>query len=145
MHDLLTKLASNLAVTSATVVGDAYDLKSQKNIGTGTPMFARVQVVEAFSGGTSLNMQTIISSAEALNADVRVLNSSGEIPVAELGLGAVHYVALTKSPRGVDWQRFLGLRLVPTGTFTTGRVTAHVVDSMDDNAQDELYETGRPM
>ena len=136
LYDLNTQVATALAVTSSAVVSDSVSLAVASDIGKGSNLNVHFQVVTAaFVSGTDLTLEVISATDGALTADVEVIGSAGTIAAADLTLNA-QFVARI-NPRSLSQTKgtHVGVRLTPTGTFSTGemdaRITPAAIDSRD--------------
>jgi hypothetical protein len=113
---------------------------STRDIGEGNDLAcARIQVVAAFTGGTSAEFQVIQADDAALTTNVTVIGSSGAIVVASLTAGARFAVEL--NPRiGSKGQRYLGGRTVNVGANTTGTIYMDIGPDIQDGQK--FYTNG---
>lgn len=124
---------------SAVVSTNTIDLLQSRDIGEGRDLYARAQIMTAFTGLTALEVQVIYADDAALSSNVTVAGSSGAIPVAQLTAGARFAIEL--NPRiASKGQRYMGLRYVPTGTGTAGAVFADIGIEVQDGAK--FYPSG---
>ena len=119
------------AVSGQTVTGtgnvlstNTIDLGVARDIGEGNDRLKlRAEVLTAFAGATSVEMQAIVADDAALSSNVTVIGTTGAIPLASLTAGARFAVEL--NPRiGSKSQRYLGVRYVIVGTGSAGAVFA---------------------
>ena len=121
-------LADGEAVTSATKYSTNFvDLTKTDGLQAFSELYLVVKVGTAFAGGTSLNFQLITASAAPSDeagtgiGTVTVEATSGDIATASLTENTI--VWKLKMPDKVSRQ-YLGLKIVPTGTFTGGNFKA---------------------
>lgn len=113
---------------TGTVAGEGAALK--RDIGPGTPIPLRVQVVEGFNTLTSLGVALQVSADEAFTSPVTV--NSQTLTLAELTAGAV-FGGLYYVPRGTNL-RYVRLNYTVTGTApTAGKITAGIVAGHQEN------------
>lgn len=82
--DTFTGQAPGTAANAIALSTNTIDLGSNRDVGEGSDLFMRVLNTVAYTAaatGTTLEIQAIISSAEALNANVTVIGSTGAINV----------------------------------------------------------------
>jgi hypothetical protein len=139
MLDKQTVLSDNQAVTTGTEVStNAYDMgaagtmpynygSAPHDIGSGTPVEVIVEVLTAFTAGTSLKVNLITSASSNLGTPTILCGSDA---VAEASLVAGYQFRLRAIPQGIG-QRYLGVQYVTVGTHSTGNVTAAVVLDRD--------------
>lgn len=96
-----------------------------KDFGRGNVPPLLVQVTEQFVGANgTVDFQLITATNEALTSGVKVIQTTGAIPIADLKPGYQPRLAI---PVGID-QRFLGLQyVIAVTTQTAGKVTAGLV------------------
>lgn len=126
---------SSIDTTGATDTGQIVDL------GEGQPLYLNLTVTTAFAGGTSAEFQAISSTAADLGTAVKVLASSGAIPIAKLTAGAKISVPIGKvDPR--DLQRYIGGQVTCVGTVTAGAVTGSISPFTGDRSEQVSYQSG---
>lgn len=120
--DKETLFAQNTAVTNAAVVGGTVvDLvKTGKHYKL--PGFLVVLIKEAFAGGTALEFQLVVADDPLLTVNSTVISSTGAIPLASLGNGAMFVLPL---PINFS-RRYVGVKAVPTGQFVAGKFDAFI-------------------
>lgn len=91
-----------------------------RDIGEGSDFaFGRFEVTTAAVGGTSIECQIITADDAALTTNVKVLGTTGAIPVASLVAGA-RFACDINPVIGSKGQRYIGARYVSVGTTTAG-------------------------
>lgn len=116
----------DLGATS-TVAGAPSALK--RDLGGAQDIPLLIQVVEAFTGGTSVEVQIQVDDNNAFSS-AKLVASSGAIPVAQLVAGYKFNPPVV--PLGTD-ERYMRLRYVVTGTPTAGRITAGIAAGLQTN------------
>lgn len=117
--DALLRLSDKQAITTTAASTNVVDTRDN-DIGAGRPLYLVLHVVEAFAGGTSLAVALQDSANNSTFADV-VVNPA--IPLAGLTLGKKVVLGL---PPGL--RRYLRANYTVSGTFSAGKVTAHITD-----------------
>lgn len=102
-------------------------IKVGGNIAKGTPVEVLCQVMEEFTGLTSLEVK--IQTCDTENGVYADIASSGAIAVANLVAG--YRFSLKFLPNGV--KKFIRLYYDVTGTGTAGTITAGVVDGVPES------------
>lgn len=127
------------ALSDASAVStDTIDLSVARDIGEGKDLYMHFAVTEAFAGGTSTEFQVIISDAADLSSP-QVVGSSGPVLTADLALN--DRVAVRINPLiGSLGKRYLGARYTTVGTNTAGKVTADIVETVQDGQK--FYASG---
>jgi hypothetical protein len=127
--DAQTKFSDAQAVTTGTQLStNAYDMGVARDVGRGRDLRVYCNVVTAFTGGTSLQVNIVESANSDLSAATAI--SSGVVTAeASLTAGAV----LVDAPLPKTSKRYLGLQFVTVGTHTAGAVTGGIVMSTDSN------------
>lgn len=127
--DAQTKFSDAQAVTSGTQVStNAYDMGVARDIGRGRDLRIYANVVTAFAGGTSLQVN-VIESANSDLSSATVIASGPTIAEASLTAGKVALdIALPQTSK-----RYVGLQFVSVGVHTAGAVTGGIVMNTDSN------------
>lgn len=102
---------------------------TKRDIGPGVPIPLRVQVVEDFTGLTSLTATLQVSATENFASPVNV--GAQTINLAQLKAGAV-FGGLYHVPVGTSL-RYVRLNYTVAGAGTAGKVTAGIVASHQEN------------
>lgn len=101
------------------------------DLGAGEALEVAISVLSAPTVGTTVKFQLIQADDAALTVNVQVINSTDDIPIATLPVGALiplHYDrAAPFAPK-----RFVGVRYVNTGAIATAIYTAAIVKSVQD-------------
>jgi len=125
--------------TNVTVLStNTIDLLANRDIAEGQGLFARMQVLAAFVGATSVEMQVITSAAAALTTP-NVIGTTGAIPLASLVAGSRFAAALTPKLASVG-QRYLGVQYVIIGAGTAGTVYTDIGLEIQDGQK--MYPSG---
>lgn len=124
-QDLFTPAAGTILSTNNIDL-----LAAVNNLGIGYPVRGIVNVEETFAGGTSINVQ-YIQSANANMSSPDVLAQSGVILLA--AIPAAGGAPLWDFPVPPNTKRYVGIQYVTVGDFTTGKVSAHLVEATDRN------------
>ena len=139
--DKLLRVSTDQAITVDAVSTDTIDLSVARDIGEGEELYMHFAVTEAFTaaGAATLTLQVIGSTAANLGSPV-VLGSTGPIALADLALGKRHAVRINPSIASLGY-RYLGANYdVATGPMLTGKVTADVVNTIQDGQK--FYASG---
>ena len=136
--DKLLRVSEDQAVTSTAVSTDTIDLVVARDMGEGTPLYMNFAVTTAMAGGTSIKFE-VITSASANLGSPTVIGSSDAILTAALTLGKNIVVRLNPDIAGKG-QRYLGARYTVSGTYSSGKITADVVETIGDGKK--FYASG---
>ncbi len=126
-------------VTGQTVTGtdtsvlstNNIDLLTARDIGKGEPLNVDIDVITAASGGTSVEVQFVEADNAALSSNLKVLGSTGAIPVATLVAGARLSMRVPRCDPNAA-KRYLGLRYVTVGAVAAGAYFATIVKDLAD-------------
>jgi len=133
------RVSTDQAVTTTAVSSDTIDLSVARDIGEGHDLYMNFAMTEAFAGGTSTTFEVIIADNAALSSNVTVVGSSNAVATASLTLGA--NVAVRINPLiGSLGKRYIGARYTVSGTNTAGKVTADIVETIQDGKK--YYASG---
>ena len=133
------RVSTDQAVTTTAVSSDTIDLSVARDIGEGHDLYMNFAMTEAFAGGTSTTFEVIIADNAALSSNVTVVGSSNAVATASLTLGA--NVAVRINPLiGSLGKRYIGARYTVFGTNTAGKVTADIVETIQDGKK--YYASG---
>ncbi len=127
--DAQSQFSSSQALTTGIQLAtNVYDMGIARDIGRGGSVRLFLEVVTAFTGGTSLQVNVI----ESNNSDMSSPNVILAGPVfaeANLVVGAdLLNVVLPKTTR-----RYIGVQYVSVGTHTAGAVTGGILLNVDSN------------
>ena len=136
--DKLLRVSEDQAITTTAYSTDTIDLVVARDIGEGTPLYMNFAVTTALAGGTSVKFEVITSAAAALTSPT-VIGSSDAILTAALTAGKNVVVRLNPEIAGKG-QRYLGARYTIAGTYTAGKVTADIVETIGDGRK--YYASG---
>lgn len=131
------------AITTGTITStNVYDLQQVRDIGKGEEIEIPIEVLQTFTGGTSVTAQVVQADDAGITTNVNVIQATGPIPVAQLVAGARFYLAVPANDPNVN-RRYLAVQYVCVGTFTAGTVFASLEPSnigVGDN--NEFYASG---
>lgn len=137
--DKALRVSTDQAVTTTAVSTDTIDLSQARDMGEGGEITMNFAMTEAFAGGTSTKFEVIIADNAALSSNVVVVGSSDAILTANLTLGT--NVAVRINPQiGSLGKRYMGARYTVSGTNTAGKVTADIVEAIQDGKK--FYPSG---
>jgi len=103
-----------------------------RDIGAGNDFAkVRVEVVTAFSGGTSCTFNLVAADDAGISTNVTVIGSTGAIAVASLTAGA-RFEAEINTRILSKGQRYIALQAVMSGTSTAGAIYADVGPDVED-------------
>lgn len=128
--------ASGASVVSTNVVDTTGGTGAAQSVdlGKGEPLYLEIDVITAFSGGTSAEFQFCSADNTALSTNLTVICSSGAIPIASLTAGKKIYVPIPPvEPRTL--RRYVGMNVVNVGANAAGAVLANIVHGKPAGAQ----------
>ena len=101
---------------------NSIDMKVARKVAGGRQAYFVVVVDETFAGGTSVRIELVTDTVEALSS-ATVQGATSVILTASLTAGRVPIVIPIGSDLTTE-EQFLGLNYVVVGTFTAGKLTA---------------------
>lgn len=143
---LLESGRTDVRAAATYVSGNTVDLSVIRDIGAGTPLKALWNIEVAYTGGTSIQFQQILSAAAALSSPV-VIDQGPVVPLANLVINALvaRFIpelldgpaSLTapvtgQSGIGSTGLRYYGHQEIGVGTMTAGQHSSRlVIDVVD--------------
>ena len=101
------------------------------DFGAGEPLEVEISVLSAPTGGTNVKFQLIQADDAALTSNVQVINSTDDIPIANLPLGALVPLHWDRAAPYAP-KRYVGIRYVNTGAIATASYVAATVKNVQD-------------
>jgi|TARA_Y100000310_G_scaffold217116_1_gene218200 hypothetical protein len=101
---------------------NSIDMKAARKSWGGRQVYMIVIVDETFAGGTSVRIEQVTDTVEALSS-ATVKGATPVILTASLTAGRAPIVIPVAGSLGTE-EQFLGLNYVVVGTFTAGKLTA---------------------
>ena len=136
--DKLLRVSEDQAITTTAFSTDTIDLGTARDIGEGTALYMNFAVTTALANGTSVKFE-VVTSANANLSSPTVIGSSDAILTAALTLGKNVVVRLNPEIAGKG-QQYLGARYTVAGTYTGGKITADIVETIGDGRK--YYASG---
>ena len=135
--DKSLEFSNQQAVTVTAVATNDIDLGpiyagNNRDIGAGNDLYLSIFVTTTFSGGTSIAF-TLNTDDNAAFSSALPVATIPAVVTASLTAGARFVIAI---PRGCE--KFLRLNYTVVGTYTLGKVSAYITDSVQDSV---TYQT----
>lgn len=108
--------------------------------GAGEALEVEISVITAPTVGTTVKFQLIQADDAALTSNVQVINSTDDIPIASLPLGALVPLHFDRAAPYAP-KRYIGVRYVNAGAIATASYVAAVVKSVQD-LKNIYYKSG---
>ncbi|WP_039761162.1 Bbp16 family capsid cement protein [Bartonella queenslandensis] len=128
--DFLT-LSEEQTIKDTTYSYGSIDLSTQRDIGEGKPLYMYFSIPQSFKGGTSVEFQLVISDNEGFKTGETVIGTTGAIAVEKLSEGKALFITIPPII-GSTGKRYLGAKYVVEGTNTSGKVSATLVETVQD-------------
>lgn len=137
--DATLRVSADQALTTTAVSTNTVDLSIARDVGEGNDLYMNFAVTTALAGGTSVKFEVIAATNAALSSGVVVIGSSDAVLTAALVAG--YNTAVRINPQiASTGQRYLGARYTISGTYTSGAVTADIVETIQDGKK--FYASG---
>lgn len=138
----------SLAVAPSTVTStNVIDLagvgtgNTARDLGKGRDLEIAIEVVQAFAGGTSLQVQLVCADDAAISTNVTVVVLTPAIATASLTAGTqipLHWDRVEPFTS----RRYMALQYIILGTMTAGSVNSFVVTSLQDKGNNTIFNSG---
>lgn len=131
--------ASGATVTSPNVIDlssgyapNGIGASQTRDLGAGNDLVKlRVQILTAFTGGTSVQFNLVTADDAGITTNVTVIGSSNPIPVAAAIVGSRFEVEINTRLLSKG-QRYVAMQAVNVGANTTGAVYADLGEDIED-------------
>lgn len=118
---------------------NSIDLTQARDIGEGKELYMNFAITTGVTNGTSTEFQIVIADDAALTSNLVVIASSGAVATASLPIGTHVPVPIPPKPGSLG-KRYIGARYVVVGTNNAGKVTADIVEAIQDGKK--FYASG---
>jgi hypothetical protein len=132
------------ATTTSTNVIDTAGVgfgNTARDIGQGQALEIMIEVIQAFAGGTSMQVQLVTADDAAISVNVTPIVIEPAVLTAALTAGKLiplHWDRSAPSPA----RRYVALQYTTVGTMTAGSVNAFAVTSVQDVGNNTLFNSG---
>ena len=112
-----------------------------RDIGQGGALEIAIQVVQAFAGGTTMQVVLVLADDAAISVNVEQVLLETPLTVAQLPAGTIiplHVDRVAPLPA----KRYMAVQYITVGTMTAGSVTAAMVTSIQDRGNNTLFNSG---
>lgn len=113
-----------------------------RDIGAGQELEIAVEIVTAFTGGTSLQVQLVCADDAAISVNVTPIVLSPVMLLAALIVGGQLILHVDRVALGAVARRYLALQYVIVGTMTAGSVNAFITRNVQDKGNSTLFNSG---
>lgn len=112
-----------------------------RDIGQGGGLEIAVEVVQAFAGGTSMQVALVLADDAAISVNVEQILLEAALPIASLTAGTLIPIHLDRAAP-LPAKRYMALQYTTVGTMTGGSVIAAVVRDVQDKGNNTLFASG---
>ena len=112
-----------------------------RDIGPGTGLDIVVEVVQAFAGGTSMQVALVLADDAAISSGVEQIVLESALPIASLPAGTLIPIHVDRA-MPLPAKRYMALQYTTVGTMTGGSVVAAMVHGVQDKGNNTLFNSG---
>lgn len=137
-------LVGAAATTTSTNVVDLAGVgtgNTARDIGAGQQLEIAVEVVQAFAGGTSMQVSLVMADDAAISVNVETILMEAALPVASLTAGTIIPIHVDRAAP-LPAKRYMALQYTTVGTMTTGSVVAAMVENVQDKGNNTIFNSG---
>lgn len=112
-----------------------------RDIGPGGALEIMIEVVQAFAGGTSMQVALVVADDAAISVNVEQVVLEAPLTVAQLPAGTLiplHVDRVSPLPA----KRYMALQYITVGTMTGGSVVASMVKDLQDKGNNTIFNSG---
>jgi hypothetical protein len=133
--------AGNIVSTNSIDLGSlALGGNQVGDLGAGEALEFAISVLTAPTAGTTVKYQVIQADDSALTSNVQVINSTDDIPIANLPAGTIVPLHVDRAAPYVP-KRYMGIRVVNVGAIATHSIVAGMVKNLQDT-KNITYRSG---
>jgi len=132
------------ATTTSTNVVDLAGVgtgNTARDLGQGAGLEIMVEVVQAFAGGTSMQVALVVADDAAISVNVETIIQEAPLVIANLPAGTLIPIHLDRAAP-LPAKRYMALQYTTVGTMTGGSVVAAVVRDVQDKGNNTLFNSG---
>ncbi|WP_443696438.1 Bbp16 family capsid cement protein [Pseudomonas sp.] len=112
-----------------------------RDLGQGNSLEIMIEVIQAFAGGTSMQVQLVCADDAGISVNVTTIVIDGAVPLANLTAGALLPLHWDRVAPFIA-RRYIALQYIILGTMTAGSVNSFVVTSVQDKGNNTLFNSG---
>lgn len=137
-------LVGAAATTTSTNVVDLAGVgtgNTARDLGQGGGLEIMVEVVQAFAGGTSMQVALVLADDAGITTNVEQILIEAALPIASLPAGTLIPIHVDRSAP-FPAKRYMALQYTTVGVMTAGSVVAAMVRDVQDKGNNTLFNSG---
>lgn len=112
-----------------------------RDLGPGGTLEIMVEVVQAFAGGTSMQVALVMADDSAISVNVETILMEAPLTVAQLPAGTLIPIHVDRAAP-LPAKRYMALQYTTVGIMTGGSVIAAIVKDVQDKGNNTIFNSG---